>query len=269
VSQFLRQSTAATLPIGPAVDKSDGVTPETGLAAGTVDEIVVYKHDATAATDISGTTTFTHRAGGMYTATLSASDTNTRGRLMLYVRDTDVCLPMWATFMVIAANVYDALVGGTDKLQVDAVEISSSTTTADNVEAKIGNLDAQVSSRSSHSAAAVWAVGTRTLTSFGSLVADIWAYGTRTLTSFGTLVAQIVGAVLDEARADHDEAGSVGETINHVQAGTANMRVLGRSDGSVEYHNDGATPQNRDPRLKLTPVDTTDPTEVVMVPSTS
>jgi hypothetical protein len=43
------------------------------------------------------------------------------------------------------------------------------------------NLDTTVSSRSSHSAAAVWAVGTRTLTSFGTLVADIWANATRTL----------------------------------------------------------------------------------------
>lgn len=44
-------------------------------------------------------------------------------------------------------------------------------------------LDATVSSRSSHTATNVWAVGTRTLTSFGSLIADIWAYVTRTLTA--------------------------------------------------------------------------------------
>jgi len=47
---------------------------------------------------------------------------------------------------------------------VDAHAISDSTTAADNVEANIGNLDAAVSSRSSHSAADVWSVGTRTLT---------------------------------------------------------------------------------------------------------
>jgi len=43
--------------------------------------------------------------------------------------------------------------------------------------------------------ASVWAHGVRTLTSFGTLVADIalavWTYATRTLTSFGTLVAAI------------------------------------------------------------------------------
>ncbi len=46
--------------------------------------------------------------------------------------------------MVIPSNEYDSLVSGTDALQVDAVEISSSTTAADNVEANIGNLDASV-----------------------------------------------------------------------------------------------------------------------------
>ena len=40
-------------------------------------------------------------------------------------------------------------------------------------------------------ATAVWSSATRTLTSFGTLVADIWSYGTRTLTSFATLVADI------------------------------------------------------------------------------
>ena len=48
-------------------------------------------------------------------------------------------------------------------------------------------------------ATAVWALGTRTLTSFGTLVADIttavWASSTRTLTSFGTLVADTTSAV--------------------------------------------------------------------------
>lgn len=45
------------------------------------------------------------------------------------------------------------------------------------------NINATISSRSSHSAADVWAVGTRTLTSFGTLVADVWAYATRILTA--------------------------------------------------------------------------------------
>ena len=50
----------------------------------------------------------------------------------------------------------------------------------------MARVDVAVSSRSSHSAANVWAVGARTLTGFGTLIADIWAYVTRTLTAIPT-----------------------------------------------------------------------------------
>lgn len=49
----------------------------------------------------------------------------------------------------------------------------------------VDNINATISSRSSHAAADVWSVATRTLTSFGTLVSDIWANATRTLTSVG------------------------------------------------------------------------------------
>jgi hypothetical protein len=64
---------------------------------------------------------------------------------------------------------------------------------------EVENTDVKTSTRSSHTAADVWTSGTRTLTSFGTLVADVttavWAAGTRTLTSFGTLVTDIAAAV--------------------------------------------------------------------------
>lgn len=64
-------------------------------------------------------------------------------------------------------------------------------------DARLDNLDATISSRSSHSADDVWTVTVRTLTSYGTLVADVatavWGHATRTLTSFGTLIADIWG----------------------------------------------------------------------------
>lgn len=45
----------------------------------------------------------------------------------------------------------------------------------------------------------IWASTTRTLTSFGTLVADIWSNGTRTLTGFSTALAVAVWDVLDSA----------------------------------------------------------------------
>jgi hypothetical protein len=62
--------------------------------------------------------------------------------------------------------------------------------------AEVERVDVKVSTRSSHSAAdaatSVWAAGTRTLTSFGTLVADIWAYASRTLTLTAAQIAAIL-----------------------------------------------------------------------------
>ena len=108
---WLEQSTAATVAIGPAVDITDGVTPVTGLASGTVDEVGVYKAGGTTLTDLSGTA-ITHRAGGMYTIPLPTGAVDTIGPLVFYVRDDDVCLPIRHEFMVVPSNVYNLLVDG-------------------------------------------------------------------------------------------------------------------------------------------------------------
>jgi len=133
MAQYLEQSTSTTVTIGPCVDSTDGVTPETGLAAGTVDEIGVYKHEGTSLVDISGDTTMTHRAGGMYTVTLDTGDTDTVGRLRLFIRDDDTCLPVWKDFMVVPSNVFDSMLG-TDKLDVNVAEVSDDSAAADNLE---------------------------------------------------------------------------------------------------------------------------------------
>jgi len=72
---------------------------------------------------------------------------------------------------------------------------------------RLANLDAAVTTRSSHSAADVWSVGTRTLTSFGTLVADIWAGIT------AAAAAKIADIVLRRTTANV-EASSDGDTIS-------------------------------------------------------
>lgn len=68
-------------------------------------------------------------------------------------------------------------------------------------DARLANLDATVSSRSTLDAAGVWSHATRTLSSFGTLVADIWANVTRTLTAQAdsagvtTLLSRVVGTL--------------------------------------------------------------------------
>lgn len=87
-------------------------------------------------------------------------------------------------------------------------DVSALATTAQLAAAQtniIGEIDANetkidaITTTLSTMVADVWAHGTRTLTSFGTLVADIttavWIAGSRTLTSFGTLVTDITNAV--------------------------------------------------------------------------
>jgi hypothetical protein len=88
----------------------------------------------------------------------------------------------------------------------DVLESAVATASSMGVKLKT-NLDATVSSRSTHTAADVWASGTRTLTSFGTLVADIWNNGTRTLTGFSTALAVSVWDVLESAIATASSIG--------------------------------------------------------------
>jgi hypothetical protein len=131
--QYLKQSTAATVVIGAFVDATDGFTPETGLTAGGVDDLVVSKNGGSAVDISSNTFTAKTNTNGCYDLSLTASDTDTLGRLDVYVRDDSVCRPVLSRFQVVPANVYDSLFS-TDFLQVDVVQISSSTAAADNLE---------------------------------------------------------------------------------------------------------------------------------------
>lgn len=165
----IKQSTATTVLIGPFVDATDGATPETGLAGAMT--VNLSKNGAAQAARNSSTA-ITHDAGGYYRVHLDATDTNTAGNLKLIVTNAATHLPVFENFRVRTANNYDSLVAGTDALQVDAVEISSSTTAANNLEANIGNLDAAVSGAATQAEVATEisdALNTDTISELGSI----------------------------------------------------------------------------------------------------
>lgn len=145
--QLLRQSTAQTVKLGPFLDSSDGDTEEAGLSIEQAD--IRVSKDGGAFAQTNNTAGATHDEKGWYGIPLDSTDTSTLGELVVHVHVSGA-LPVWGKWQVVPANVYDALVSGSDKLQVDAAEISGSSTAADNVESNIGNLDTSVSSRSSH-----------------------------------------------------------------------------------------------------------------------
>ncbi len=115
--QWLKQSTAATVELGPVADATDGVSEEIGLTTPTV-----YLSKNGGGFLARNGTSFSHDGFGWYLVGLSATDTNTLGRLSVMMRDPATHLPVWMAFMVVPANVWDSLFGA-DRLQVDLREI--------------------------------------------------------------------------------------------------------------------------------------------------
>lgn len=161
--RFLKTNTATRISVGPFFDKTDGVTPETALTVtgckltlvvdtGGVPTLVLDTNP----TASGGANDMVHITGddaGFYDLELAAADVNYVGRAMLAITDAATHCPVFHEFMILPANVYDSLVGGTDTLNADvtqisgaavstttaqlgvnAVQISASATAADNVE---------------------------------------------------------------------------------------------------------------------------------------
>jgi hypothetical protein len=188
--QLLKQSTAATVKVGPFLDSTDGVTAETGLTISQADVRlsknggnIAQKNEASACT---------HDELGYYDCSLDSTDTGTLGRLLLAVSESGA-LPVWHEFMVLPANVYDSLVAGLDALQVHANEITAGLITAAAV--ATGTIDADAIADGAIDA--------------GAIAAD--AIGASELAS--DAVAEIADAVWDEAKSGHVGAGSFGEEV--------------------------------------------------------
>lgn len=114
--QFLKQSTAVDVLIGPFVDVTDGRTAETGETP----TVKLSKNGQTLAAK-SDATTPVHDADGYYNCELDATDTNTVGTLVLTVAASANALPVRHEFQVVEEAVYDAIYasGGTVESAAD------------------------------------------------------------------------------------------------------------------------------------------------------
>lgn len=112
---FLKQSTGTAVLLGPFVDSTDGGTAETSLTVANID-VDVYKFSDThplAKVDItpagSGSThDMAHVANGYYSLELTATDTNTCGRLKI-TANISGALPVWNCFQVVEESIYASL----------------------------------------------------------------------------------------------------------------------------------------------------------------
>lgn len=117
---WLRQSTASQeVLLGPFLDSTDGNTAETALTIANTDIKLWVEGATTEANKNSGGAT--HIASGRYYAVLDATDTGTLGKLEVNVHVTGA-LAVRREFMVVPAVVYDAIVLGTDNLDVNVAQ---------------------------------------------------------------------------------------------------------------------------------------------------
>lgn len=131
--RFMKTNTATRVTVGPFLDKTDGITPEVSLTVtsekltlvvdtGGVPTLIL---DA-APTASGGNNDMVHITGddaGFYDLELAAADVNYVGRAMLALTDVATHCPVFHEFMILPANVYDSLVGGSDNLEVDILQL--------------------------------------------------------------------------------------------------------------------------------------------------
>lgn len=180
--RYLKQSTSVDLGIGPFLDSTDGVTPETGLSI-TQPDVRLKKNGGNWAQK-NASQTLSHEENGWYEVNLDATDTATLGVLLLNVSKSGA-LPVWFEFMVLPANAYDTFVLGTDRFDVDVLAMAA---------------DVVTSSALASSAVTEIQTGLATASSIAALN-DLSA-------------TEVEDAVWDAAIASHLDSGSTGAALN-------------------------------------------------------
>lgn len=127
----LIQSTSQVITVGPFVDLTDGVTPETGLTLGAMTAAKIIKAGAGASVDISGAT-WAHISDGFYALTLDATMTNTLGRCTVYFSQPATFRgPVRQDIIILSSHVYGAMIAYNAVLGVDAIQMFSSQAAAE------------------------------------------------------------------------------------------------------------------------------------------
>lgn len=239
---YLKQSTASQeVPIGFMVDSTDGNTEKTALTIANTD-IKLWKTGATTlANKNSGGAT--HISNGVYYAVLDATDTDTLGSLVLFVHVASA-LAVRLECVVLAANIYDSLIGGGDILDVSVTQwlgtAAATPTVAGVPEVDVTHIGGGAQSATDLKDFAddgydpatnkvqgvvlvdsVTAIATGGITA-GSIAAD--AIGASELAA--DAVAEIADAVWDEDATGHQTQGTFGQAIGDPGADTDTIWAL-------------------------------------------
>lgn len=116
---WLKQSTAVDIKVGPFLDSADANTVEGSLTI-TQPDIRLAKNGGAFAQK-SAAQTLSHEENGWYEVALSTTDTDTLGILTLVIHESGA-LQVWEKYMVVPANVYDSIIGGSDVLDASVTQ---------------------------------------------------------------------------------------------------------------------------------------------------
>jgi hypothetical protein len=263
-SGYLKQSTAATIMLGPFVDEDDGKTAETGLTIAQAD--VRLSKNAGNMAQKNESTSCTHDEIGIYSCPLDATDTNTLGLLDVMVHESGA-LPVHHTYQVVTANWYDTMCS-TDQLDVNVTNIEGSDPTdqirdaivddATQIDASALNtlsghdpgsqLAAQtdVTGLNDPTAAAIRTEIDNNSTQLAAIVADT-AELQGDLTDGGRLDLLIDAILADTAELQSDDVPSLIAALNDLTEAQVNAQV----DAAIEtYHLDHLLAADYDPSSK-------------------
>ena len=208
-SGVLREDTATQVAIGPFLDGTDGVTAETALTVTEWDcDLVKHADSSMAATALTitasaGSNDAVHLQSGVYSLELTATDTNTAGRLILVCDHATptTFMPVRHEWMVMPTQEYDSLYG-TDVQQVHVVEFTANVIDAASLAADAGT----------EIGTATWASATRTLTA----ATNITSTGGTTVPQTGDSFARLGAPAGASVSADIAAVPTAGENVTEL-----------------------------------------------------
>lgn len=145
---YLKTNTAVTLCVGPFVDKTDGITPETALTVSNCKITLVAETDDNSAPTLvldnvagnDATNTLAHITNddaGYYSLKITAANVNRLGRMKLAIMDAVNHCPVFHELCVLPTQVYDSLILGTDLLDSNASQLGGTTQTGRDLGASV------------------------------------------------------------------------------------------------------------------------------------
>jgi hypothetical protein len=128
--QFLKQSTAATVTVGPILDSAGAE-----YTSAVIGDLSIRKQDGSVAA-MASAATLTHSANGVYTLVMTTGNTDTLGRLDIHCNKSTYQMPP-LKYDVIPAMRYDSLILGSDRFDVNVTHVGDTSQTARDIGASV------------------------------------------------------------------------------------------------------------------------------------